>query len=113
MINLKIKVKKLTDLIEGNLINYNIEYRIHATRRIFQRDIHESDVELVLRIGKIIEQYDDDFPLPSVLICGRTSTNRALHLVIGVNKPEQKLVIITAYEPDSNKWTNNFSRRTK
>ena len=106
-------MRRLTDLIHGSLTDYDIEYRIHATCRIFQRDIHEDDIELVLRAGTVIEQYDDDFPLPSVLINGRTSTNRPLHLVTGVNRPEQKLVIITAYEPDPVKWTDKFSRRAK
>ena len=82
-------VKKLTDLINENLINYNIEYRIHATRRMFQRDIQECDIELLLKTGIIIEEYDDDFPLPSVLINGHTSTNRPLHLVTGINRQEK------------------------
>ena len=104
---------KITDYINGNLTDYDIEYRIHATRRMFQRNIHEDDIELVLREGDVIEQYDEDFPLPSVLISGRTSANRPLHLLAGVNIPEQKLVIITAYEPDPLRWTGNFSGRAE
>ena len=80
---------------------------------MFQRNIHEDDIELVLREGDVIEQYDEDFPLPSVLISGRTSANRPLHLLAGVNIPEQKLVIITAYEPDPLRWTGNFSGRAE
>ena len=106
-------MRELTELINGSLTDYDIEYRIHATRRMFQRDIREDDIELVLSEGTVIEQYEDDFPLPSVLISGRTSTNRPLHLVTGMNRPEQILVIITAYEPDSIKWTDDFSRRAE
>jgi len=101
---------KIIDIIHSNLINYEIDYRIHATRRMFQRDIHEDDVELVLRNGIIIERYDDDFPLPSILISGQT-LNGPLHTVVGVNNPEHKLIIITAYKPDPDKWTDNFLRR--
>ncbi|OQY58044.1 MAG: hypothetical protein B6245_13935 [Desulfobacteraceae bacterium 4572_88] len=102
---------KFADAISGNLTDYDIEYRIHTTRRMFQRNIHETDIELVLKEGHVIERYDEDFPLPSVLISGRTSANRPLHLVAGVNVLEQKLVIITAYEPDPLRWMENFSFR--
>lgn len=105
-------MQQLKDLIEGkSLTEFDIEYRIHATRRMFQRDIHEDNVENILKFGKIIEKYDEDFPLPSALVSGVTSTNRPVHLVVGVNKSDQILVIITVYEPSSNKWTDNFSRR--
>ena len=106
---------KLADFINEKLSDYDIEYRVHATRRMFQRDIHEDEdeVELVIRIGTVIEQYDDDFPLPSVLINGCASTNRPLHLVVAVNRLEKKLVLVTAYEPDPIKWADNFSRRVE
>nr|VFJ98666.1 MAG: protein of unknown function (DUF4258) [Candidatus Kentron sp. H]VFJ98913.1 MAG: protein of unknown function (DUF4258) [Candidatus Kentron sp. H]VFK03719.1 MAG: protein of unknown function (DUF4258) [Candidatus Kentron sp. H] len=102
---------KLPDLIKGNLRDYDLEYRIHATRRMFERDIRENAVERILREGDVIERYDEDFPLPNVLISGRATGGRSLHLVVGINSPERKFVIITD-EPDSLRWTNNFSRRT-
>lgn len=34
-----------------------------------------------------------------------------LHAVIAVNELERKLVVITAYPPNPNKWENDFSRR--
>jgi len=80
---------------------------------MFQRDIHENDIEHILTNGEIIERYDEDFPLPSMLINGLTSKKRPLHLVLSVNHSEQKVIIITSYEPDSLKWSDNFSRRLK
>jgi hypothetical protein len=103
---------KLTDIIT-NLNDYDIEYRIHAARRMFQRDIYEDEVENIIKNGEIIEQYDDDFPLPSMLINGMTPKMRPLHMVLSVNYSEKKIIIITVYEPDSLKWTDNFSRRVK
>ena len=64
-------------------------------------------------LASIIEKYDSDFPLPSVLINGKTSNNRPLHVVIGINSAENKLVIITAYEPGPIMWEDNYSRRMK
>ena len=83
---------KTADLIsDDNPADYGIEYRIHATMRMFRRDIHENDVEYVLNNGDIIEQYDNDFPLPSLLINGRTPAGRPLHIVAAINHVGRKL----------------------
>jgi len=103
---------KLTDFIEGDPRDYALEYRAHAAHRMFERNIHKNDVEIVLREGDVIERYDKDFPLPSMLISGRTARDRPVHLVVGINPFERKFVIITVYEPDPLRWTENFSRRT-
>ncbi len=34
-----------------------------------------------------------------------------MHVVVGINELERKLIIITTYEPDPLKWTEDFSRR--
>jgi hypothetical protein len=102
---------KLTEFVEGNLIDYAIEYRVHATRRMFQRHIDAEEVAFILTHGHVIERYDEDFPLPSVLLNGRTAANRPVHVVVGINVDEQKLVIITTYEPDALQWVDNFARR--
>jgi hypothetical protein len=102
---------KFTELLKGNLVDYAIEYRVHATRRMFQRHIGADEVTFILTHGQVIERYEEDFPLPSVLLHGRTTANRPLHVVVGINVDEQKLVIITTYEPDALQWADNFSRR--
>jgi hypothetical protein len=78
---------------------------------MFQRHIGAEDVTFILTHGQVIERYDEDFPLPSALLNGRTAANRPLHVVVGINVHERKLVIITTYEPDALQWTDNFSRR--
>ena len=98
--------------VTANIENYAIAYRFHATERMFQRAISSQQVDYILRHGDIIERYDNDQPLPSVLIKGYTIEQRPLHVVVAVNKPEQRLVIVTVYEPSIQKWTDNFSRRT-
>ena len=91
--------------------SFDIEYRIHSTRRMFDRGITNKDIEETLANGGIIEQYPDDYPLPSILLNGHTSANKPLHVVIAINEPQQKLIVVTTYIPDPHKWTNNFSRR--
>lgn len=101
----------LAQFLEKSVSLYVVDYRIHATKRMFERNVAENDVAKVLETGSIIEQYATDFPLPSVLINGKVSMGRPLHLVVGVNKPEARLVIITVYEPDPEKWADNYTRR--
>lgn len=93
--------------------NYSIAYRLHASKRMFEREVYNDDVESVLKRGRIIESYDEDYPLPSVLINGTTRNNRALHLVVAVNHEAKEIIIITVYEPNPLKWSDNFSRRIK
>ena len=65
----------LPEMLNRHFHDYQIVYRIHATKRMFQRAIHEDDVARVLKEGSIIEQYDEDFPFPSVLINGLSAGN--------------------------------------
>lgn len=106
-------MKKLSDIIDEDIKNYTVEYRVHATRRMFQRDIQEEDVEAVLRYGDIIEEYGHDFPLPSLLISGMTFEGSVIHIVAGINDIEKIIVIITTYHPDPFKWSETFDRRIK
>lgn len=98
-------------IINDDITNFDIIYRIHATRRIFQRSINPDDIVSTLLNGNIIENYEDDFPLPSVLISGKTAKGKPLHVVAAINIEDQQLIIITAYEPDPNLWSEDYTRR--
>ncbi len=50
---------------------------------------HEDDAETVLENGEIIERYDGDFPLPSLLVNGQTPEKRPLHVVAATNHTQQ------------------------
>ena len=50
------------------LDEWQIIYRVHATRRMFKRKFSEKDVAEVIENGRVIEHYADDFPFPSVLV---------------------------------------------
>jgi len=89
--------------------NNSIRWTDHAIKRIIQRDISRADVKYVLTNGEIIEQYPDDYPHPSCLVLGVLPKHRYIHVVCGIGNNE--LWIISAYHPDPEKWTNNFSKR--
>ena len=73
----------------------------HARERMFERNIDTNQILEVIRNGKIMEEYPDDFPCPSVLSRGE-DTDLTLYVVYAICPTY--LVIITAYYPDENKW---------
>ena len=103
----------LRDRVNEDLRIWVLYYRVHATRRMFQRNFEEADLFSCLKNGKIIEEYDTDLPFPSALINGTSVSGRAMHVVIGIDSGSRRLYIITVYEPDTSKWRDNYSRRIK
>jgi len=85
-------------------------FRIHALRQMFQRRISDIEIHEILREGVIIEDYPDDTPYPSCLVSGRAN-QRPIHVVMAYNNVEREAIVITAYEPDPEVWSENFSRR--
>ena len=81
----------------------------HAVDRFKQRGIYLRDVRAAVYSGDIIEQYPDDFPFPSCLICGVTRDNRTLHVVMSDEGSSSR--IITAYYPDPTQWSSDFKTR--
>ena len=88
-----------------------IIFRTHAIKRMFQRRVDEKDVRSVLETGEIIEVYPDDTPYPSRLILGWLES-RPIHVVAADNIADNETIVITVYEPELDKWSLNFKRRT-
>ncbi len=84
-------------------------YREHAIQRMFERDIFEVDVEESIKNGVIIEEYFDDKPYPSFLAL--SLNKKPLHVVFAKNGEKNEIIIITAYYPDKEKWSNDYKRR--
>ena len=85
-------------------------FRIHALRQMFQRRISDTDIRELLQTGSVIEEYSDDKPYPSFLVSGNVN-ERPLHGVIAYNNVEREAIVITAYEPDPDAWSDNYTRR--
>ena len=80
----------------------------HSRKRFAERQISINDICAAINNGKIIEQYDNDFPFPSCLILGNNK-NKVIHVVASIH--EEIMYIITAYIPNSEKWENNWETR--
>lgn len=84
-------------------------YRGHAIQRMFERDIFEIDIENTVKNGEIIEEYLDDKPYPSYLALW--FNKKPLHVVFAKNYEDNEIIIITAYYPDKDKWSDDYKKR--
>lgn len=85
-------------------------FRVHAIKRMFQRQISEEDVKHVLATGEVIERYPNDIPYPSKLLLGQRGS-RPLHVVAADNAEGDETIVVTVYEPDPQEWDAGFTRR--
>ncbi len=92
------------------MVANRLVFRMHAIRRMFQRQISIEDVRHVLTTGQVIEDYPNDTPYPSHLVLGQCGT-RPLHVVAADNVASRETIIITVYEPDPAQWEPGFRRR--
>lgn len=86
-------------------------WKHHALKRLQQRKILQSEVEECICNGEIIETYTEDTPFPSCLVFGITLNGRYLHTVCSIG--DGNLYIITAYQPDTDKWESDYKTRKR
>ncbi len=85
-------------------------YRLHAVRRMLQRQIGEPAVRNVIEIGEVIATYPKDQPYPSRLLLGWPG-GVPLHVLIAENSIDQETIVITVYRPDPDLWDADFRKR--
>ena len=87
----------------------NIIISLHGHLRLNERNITVDDVMNAINNGEIIEQYPEDFPFPSCLILGLSIRGVYIHIVVSMN--DDKIYLITAYVPNSDKWEDDLKTR--
>ncbi|MEH2292967.1 MAG: DUF4258 domain-containing protein [Nostoc sp.] len=96
--------------IRRKIADDQFEFSKHALDQSILRGIHLQEIKEAIASGKVIEDYPDDKYGSSCLISGLTQANRPLH--VQCSYPSRSLIkIITLYEPNSNLWNNDFTRR--
>lgn len=88
----------------------NLVFTGHAIRQMFQRKITKDHVRKAVSDGKVIFDYSDDKPFPSMLILDIVQ-KRPIHVVLAHDEINETGYIITAYEPDLKLWTADYKRR--
>ena len=89
----------------------DIIIKIHAYERMTERNLDIHTIEETIKSDEIIEQYTDDYPIPSVLLLGKTISKDKVHIVCAPT--DLGLVIITAYYPGFDSWDEERKKRKK
>ena len=82
----------------------------HVFKRMAERRFLPNMIKDTVKNDIIIKEYPDDTPYPSRLILGYDG-NRPIHVVSAYDQNDDTEYIITAYEPDAQLWTSDFTKR--
>ncbi len=80
-----------------------------AADGIYVRDVMEN-----ISRAKVVEEYPDYKKGPCALVLETDRDGNPVHVVWGMQRGESSpAVLVTAYRPDPDRWTENFMRRKK
>jgi len=88
----------------------SIKFSGHAITRMFQRALSKNAVRQIIVEGEVIAYYPDDCPYPSYLLLGYCD-DEPVHIVVAQDKESGQCFVVTAYKPDSDKWSDDFRSR--
>jgi hypothetical protein len=60
---------------------------------------------------ELVEDYPNDYPLPSGLVLGYTEHRRPIHAVVALDEEAEMIWLITVYEPTLEEWEKGFKKR--
>jgi hypothetical protein len=104
-------IQKIRKCFEFDSVFYTrhakVEMGVEELGRIFDHEVYEAVCS-----GEVIEEYPEDKLYPSVLIYGRTTSDRPLHIVCAYDIEEDLSIVITVYQPNPDLWID-YKRRKK
>ncbi len=103
------KIHDIIRAIQDETVNVTLHARKEAKEDSLKLDAIFSSV----RHGEIIENYPEDFPYPSCLIYGRTSSGEPVHSVWAYDAENGIAILITVYRPDPALWIDWKERAIK
>lgn len=84
----------------------------HALRRLFERGLGKGAILDVIEQGEVIGEYLDDRPYPSYLLLSRVDS-QPIHVVLARDSDTGTCYVVTAYRPDPELWSADFSKRRR
>ncbi len=77
-----------------------------------QESFNVVEIEQALESTEVIENYQHQHRfLPDCLVLAWISQNLPVHCVVGINEPNNYILIVTVYQPSPKEWHNDWRTR--
>jgi len=90
----------------------SVQWSRHAITALVEDGLVRSQVELALTQCEVIEVYPhQNRHLPDCLVLAFLVDRRPLHAVIAVDRPNERLFVVTVYVPLEERWEDDWKTR--